>query len=79
MNTKERAKEAERLSKDPVFMEALTDIRVDALEALAKVDPANANEIIGLQQRVAVIDEISLILARYIQQGKAREINRAVA
>lgn len=60
------AKEAARLKADPIFIKALADIRAEALEDLAK---AVANDVINIhrfQQKIAVVDEIRNVLARYI-------------
>lgn len=60
------AKEADRLSNDEIFNKALSDIRTDALNALATANADMFTEIVRLQQKVAVIDEIRTVLARYI-------------
>lgn len=60
------AKEADRLQNDPVFNDALDDIRADALDALAIADADDKTMILRLQQKVAVIDEIRTTLASYI-------------
>lgn len=60
------AKEADRLTNDPTFEKALEDIRADALNALAAADADNKTNILRLQQKVAVIDDIRTTLGRYI-------------
>lgn len=67
------AKEADRLSNDPIFIEALEDIRADALEALAAANAGDFTAIVRLQQKVAVIDEIRNVLARFIMQADVQE------
>ena len=60
------AKEADRLKNDPIFTQALSDIRADALNTLAGANADDKTAILRLQQRVAVIDEIHDVLGRYI-------------
>jgi hypothetical protein len=67
------AREAERLKNDPVFMEALEDIRADALDALAMADADDKTTILRFQQKVAVIDEIRNVLDRYIMAADVQE------
>lgn len=71
--TSHLAKEADRLSNDPVFIEALEDIRADALDALALTDADDKTSILRLQQKVAVIDEIRTVLGRYIAAADVQE------
>ena len=63
------AKEADRLSNDEIFTKALADIRSEALDSLAVANAENYADIVRLQQRVAVIDEIRAMLGRYIIAG----------
>ena len=67
------AKEAERLKSDPIFDKALSDIRAEALNALASADADNKTMIVRLQQKVAVIDEIRSVLDRYIIAADVQE------
>lgn len=60
------AQEADRLINDPIFEKALSEIRADALNDLAKADADDKTMILRLQQRAAVIDEIRNVLGRYI-------------
>lgn len=60
------AKEADRLQNDPVFIEALKEIRAEALDALAVANADDKTMILRLQQKVAVIDEIPSMLSRFI-------------
>lgn len=67
------AKEAERLKSDPIFNNALDDIRTEALNALVTADADKYEDIVRLQQRVKVIDEIRATLDRYIMATDAQE------
>ena len=67
------AKEAARLKSDEIFQKALTDIRIEALDALAEADADNYAAIVRLQQKVAVIDEIRTVLDRYIMAADVQE------
>jgi hypothetical protein len=71
--TSHLAKEADRLKNDEIFIQALADIRSDALNALATADADNYQAIVRLQQRVAVIDEIRNVLGRYIIAADVQE------
>lgn len=66
MNPGHLAKEADRLSSDPIFINALAEIKLEALTALVAADADDKTMILRLQQKVAVIDEIRNVLARYI-------------
>lgn len=67
------AKEADRLANDEIFNRALSDIRADALDALAVSNADDKTSILRLQQKVAVIDEIRAVLGRYIVAADAQE------
>ena len=73
MNAEHLAKEADRLQNDPIFIEALEDIRSDALDELAQANADDKTAILRLQQKVAVIDEIRVVLARYIIAADMQE------
>ncbi len=60
------AKEADRLQNDPIFIEALKEIRAEALDALAVANADDKTAILRLQSKVAVIDEIPSMLSRFI-------------
>ena len=66
MNAEHLAKEADRLKNDPIFTEALSAIRTDALEAIAVANADDKTMILRLQQKVAVIDEIHAVLERFV-------------
>lgn len=67
------AKEADRLSSDPIFIQALADIRSDALNALAEANADDKTAVLRLQQKVAVVDEIRTVLARFILRADVQE------
>lgn len=67
------AKEADRLKNDPIFIQALADIRADALNSLMTADPDNKSLVIRLQQVAAVTDEIRNVLGRYIMAADVQE------
>lgn len=67
------AKEADRLSNDPIFKDALNAIRSEALEALAIANANDFTAVVYLQQKVAVVDEIRTVLARFIMRADVQE------
>ena len=67
------AKEADRLKSDEIFIKALSDIRAEALNALAEANADDKTMILRLQQKVAVIDEIRTTLDRYIMAADVQE------
>jgi hypothetical protein len=52
------AREAKRLKDDPVFSEALSRMRAEALEKLASADADDRTAILSLQATVRVCDGI---------------------
>lgn len=60
------AKEAARLESDETFNKAMDDIKAEALEKLSLANVEEPNEIIRLQQRVQVVEEIRSTLGMYI-------------
>jgi hypothetical protein len=52
-----RAQEAARLIKEPLCVEVLEEIRSNALETLACIDPDLKLEITRLQATIAVVDD----------------------
>lgn len=56
MDKEHLAQEAERLSKDPVFLEVLARIRSTAVEALIKTDADEKTAILALQAKAAICD-----------------------
>ena len=73
MTSDHLAKEAARLKSDETFIKALSDIRAEALNALAEADADNYAAIVRLQQKVAVVDEIRMTLDRYILAADVQE------
>ena len=67
MTPADLAKEAERLLKDQYLEHALNAIRVETCEALLTADAADTNQIIRLQARAAIVDEIRDQLRSYIE------------
>lgn len=66
-------KEAERLQNDPIFIQALAEMRTEALNDLAAADADNRTTIVRLQQKVAVIDDIRSMLSRFIMKTEPVE------
>lgn len=62
-------KEAERLAKDPVLLEAVSRIRGAALDALVAADPNKATDVARLQAKVTVCDEFASELDRMIREA----------
>ena len=69
------AKEAARLKADDIFNQALDLIRSEALDALVTANADSFTDIVRLQQRVAVIDEIRATLDRYIMAAGSQQEN----
>lgn len=72
------AKEAERLAKDPVFLEVLARIRVNALEQLIKTNADDKTLIITLQTFAKVCDVFPAEMQAMIQSSQARRAFKAV-
>lgn len=77
MSDEHLAKEADRLQNDPIFIKALADIRSEALESLAAANADMFTEVVRLQQKVAVIDEIRNVLSRFILKAAPTEQGEA--
>jgi hypothetical protein len=73
MKSDHLAKEADRLRNDPIFINALAEIKLDALNALATANADDKTMILRLQQKAAVIDEIRTVLDRYIMAADVQE------
>ena len=67
MTRDELAKESERLLKDVYLAYALDSIRKETCEALLTADAADQNQIIRLQARAAIVDDIRDQLASHIE------------
>ncbi len=72
------AVDAERVRQDPAFRKAVLAIRKNALEALANVDPVQADEIRTLQAQVRAIDSLCTELADTIIRGTPQRQNPVV-
>lgn len=72
------AQEAERLGKDPVFLEALKRIREQALEALVTTTVDNTAGILRHQATVTVCDGIRSEMESMILSREDRKPIRAV-
>ncbi len=73
MDTRKLAAEAERLLNEPLFVEALNDLMGEAFaefKALS-ISPNSLHEVIALQQRINVLQEIpDRIKARITASGQ---------
>jgi hypothetical protein len=72
------AKEAERLAKDPVFLEVLGRIRVNAIEQLIKVNADDKTLILTLQAFAKVCDVFPAELQAMVQSSQPRKAIVAV-
>jgi len=64
-----RAEQAERLRTDPAFQRAVVEIRRQAVEALVKADPVDADAIRAQQARINAIDALCGEIANEILRG----------
>ena len=70
-NDVHRAREADRLANhEPMLVEALTNMRIKALNALAEVDATDADQIRKYQAKVACTEEFLVELAEIIVAGQ---------
>lgn len=70
-NDVHRAREADRLANhEPLLVEALTNMRIKALNALAEVDATDADQIRKYQAKVACTEEFLVELAEIIVAGQ---------
>lgn len=72
------AKEAERLAKDPVFLEVLSRIRTGAVEQLIKTNVDDKTLILTLQAFAKVCDVFPSELDAMIRSKEERKPIRAV-
>lgn len=72
------AKEAERLAKDPVFLEVLSRIRSTAVEQLVKTSADDKTLILTLQAFAKVCDVFPAEMQAMIQSSKERRAFKAV-
>lgn len=72
------AKEADRLSKDPVFLEVLSRIRSTAVEQLVKTNADDKTLILTLQAFAKVCDVFPAEMQAMIQSSQVRRPIKAV-
>ena len=72
------ALEAERLAKDPVFLEVLARIRKGAVDALVSVDAESTREVITLQCFARVCDVFPAELQAMITSASERKLRTVV-
>lgn len=78
MNKEHLASLAQSILENEAFVNAIQNMRADALEKLVKADPADEKEIMALQSDVAAIDEFGVRLADEIRAGKPPKSNGIV-
>lgn len=72
------AKEAERLAKDPVFLEVLARIRKSAVEQLVNTSADDKTLILTLQAYAKVCDVFPAEMQAMIQSSQERRAFKAV-
>ncbi|QIG72924.1 hypothetical protein EVB98_002 [Rhizobium phage RHph_N3_2] len=72
------AKEADRLSKDPVFLEVLGRIRKSAVEQLITTNADDKTLILTLQAFAKVCDVFPAEMQAMIQSSQERRVFKAV-
>lgn len=72
------AKEAERLAKDPIFIEVLQRIRTAAVEDLILTNPDNMTKIIYLQCFAKVCDQFPTQLQAMVASSQERKLRTVV-
>lgn len=72
------AREAARLRDDPVFLEALSRIRADAVERLIQTPADDTAKVTELQALARACDRLPSELAAMIQSAQPRQVPRAV-
>ena len=73
MDTQQRAQMAMSLRDNEVLQEAFSALRSNALEALAKADPTDADGIRQYQATIAVVDELREHLDGLIRSGAVKK------
>lgn len=71
MNKEDIALAAERILNEPVLIDIIADLRVEALEGLARVAPENAGEIRKFQAQIIALDGLIGSLRNAILAGRA--------
>jgi len=72
------ALEAERLAKDPIFLEVLARIRKGAVDGLIAVNAENQREVITLQCFARVCDVFPAELQAMIASSQERKLRTVV-
>jgi hypothetical protein len=72
------AKEADRLAKDPVFLEVLSRLRMSALEQLVKTNADDKTLILTLQAIAKVCDVFPAEMQAMILSSQERRAFKAV-
>ena len=67
MDAQALAAEADRLLRDGMLLRALANMRLEALEDLARCDPTAQHKVIEGQARVWLCDEFLQTLRRHIE------------
>ena len=70
MTLQERAIAMDRVLNEPVFMEAVTELRTDALEQLISLDATNTDGIREAQALVKALDALTSKLRWTIEAAK---------
>lgn len=73
MDNSQRAQMAMSLRDNEILQEAFSTLRSNALEALAKADPTDADGIRQYQATIAVVDELREHLDGLIRSGAAKK------
>ncbi len=72
------AQEAKRLKTDPVFREAISRIKAEAIVELISADPDDKSNVIRLQQIAWVCDRVFTEIESMIQSGGEHKPFKAV-
>lgn len=72
------ALEAERLAKDPVFLEVINRIRKESTDGLVTVDATDMRAVVTLQVFARVCDLFPQELEAMIKSGKERKLKTVV-
>lgn len=70
MDLKEAALAADRILNEPYFVQAVAELRADAVEKLVSADPTHTDEIRDTQSLVRALDAITGKLRSTIEAAK---------
>jgi hypothetical protein len=70
--------EADRLSKDPIFLKAVARMRATALEDLVTVDASDTTAVLKIQAKVWVCDGMASELEAMIHSAQERRPIKAI-